>query len=150
MDSLSFEPAFWHWFILAVVLIIAEVLASGTFFLWTGVAAAAVGLLLLAVPTLGWEYQVLLFAGLSVASVYVWRRYLKTHPTQTDQPRLNRRGEQYIGRIFTLAEPIVNGQGKIRVDDSTWKVRGEDCSAGTRVVVSSVDGVVLEVEKPPG
>jgi hypothetical protein len=39
---------------------------------------------------------------------------------ESDQPKLNRRGEQYVGRTFTLEEPIVNGHGKIRVDDSTW------------------------------
>ena len=68
------------------------------------------------------------------------------HPTETDQPRLNRRGEQYIGRTFTLDEPIVNGLGKIRVDDSTWKIEGGDCAAGTRITVVGVDGVVLKVE----
>ena len=63
----------------------------------------------------------------------------------TDQPALNRRGEQYIGRTLTLDEPIVNGQGKIRVDDTTWKVEGDDMPAGTRVTVIGVDSVVLKV-----
>ena len=98
MDNLSFEPTFWHWLILAVILVIAEVFAAGTFFLWTGAAAAVVGLVLWAIPGLGWEYQVLLFAGLSVASVVVWRRYQKRHPTFTDQPRLNRFSQTHFVR----------------------------------------------------
>ncbi|MDF1530326.1 MAG: NfeD family protein, partial [Sedimenticola sp.] len=71
--------------------------------------------------------------------------YLVKNPTKSDQPRLNRRGEQYIGRIFTLSEPMVNGQGKIKVDDSIWKISGADCPAGARVKVVDVDGVVLKV-----
>ena len=76
--------------------------------------------------------------------------WLKRHPTETDQPRLNRRGEQYLGRVFTLEHPVVNGLGKIRVDDSTWKISGPDCSEGTQVRVVGVDGVVLRVEPDAG
>jgi hypothetical protein len=89
--------------------------------------------------------QILIFALFSVASIAAWRFYLVKHPTRSDQPRLNRRGEQYIDRTFTLSEPLENGQGRIRVDDSTWKIHGEDCPAGTRVRVVGVDGVVLQV-----
>ena len=68
-------------------------------------------------------------------------------PTETDLPTLNRRGEQYVGRHFTLEEAIVNGQGKIRVDDSTWKIEGpEDLPAGSQVQVIAVAGTVLKVE----
>ncbi len=58
---------------------------------------------------------------------------------------LNRRGAQYVGRLFTLEQPIVNGVGKLRVDDTTWKIIGEDCPVGTRVRVSGVESTVLKV-----
>jgi len=141
------NAVYWHWWALGLVLVILEAFSPGVFFIWMGVAAGAVGLVTLLIPDLGWEYQLLLFALVSVASVVLWRLLLDRHPTDTDQPRLNRRGEQYIGRAFTLDEPIVNGQGKIRVDDSTWKIEGEDCAAGSRVEVAGVDGVVLKVEQ---
>jgi membrane protein implicated in regulation of membrane protease activity len=134
---------FWHWLVLGVVLAIIEVFAPGAFFLWLGISAAIVGALLWLIPGLSWEIQVLIFAILSVASVVVARRYLTAHPLKTDLPNLNRRGQQYVGRTFTLEEPVVNGQGKIQVDDSTWKITCDDCEAGTRVVISGVDGVVL-------
>lgn len=145
---MTFETlSFWHWFILAVALIALEIFAPGTFFLWLGIAAAVVGVILYFAPDLGWEYQLMVFAIFSIASLAVWRVYLKRHPTETDRPTLNRRGEQYIGRTFTLDHPIVNGLGKITVDDSTWKIRGPDCEAGTQVKVTGVDGTVLLVEK---
>lgn len=140
---------FWHWWIAALVLFVLEAFAPGAIFLWMGVAAGVSGLALYLIPTMGWDYQVLLFALLSVASIIVWRTYLHRHPTATDRPTLNRRGEQYVGRVFTLEEPIVNGEGKIRVDDSTWKVRGQDCPRGSRVRVVGIDGAVLSIESEP-
>lgn len=157
MEALFQHIDHWSWWILAIALLVLEAFAPGTFFMWMGIAAGVVGLLLLLMPGIGWEYQIVLFAALSVASIAIWRQYFRKHPVQTDQPALNRRGEQYIGRTFTLAEPIVNGQGKIRVDDTSWKVLGEDAAAGSRVRVAGVDGVQLKVESidsqepsPPG
>lgn len=143
---LPFEINFWHWLIAGVLFGIIEVLAPGFFFLWLGAAAVLVGLLLVAWPALGWEYQVLLFALLSVASALIGRRYLWRRPIESDQPFLNRRGQEYVGRTFTLRVPIENGVGRVNVDDSMWRVRGEDCPAGTRVVVTGIDGTVLLVE----
>ncbi|MFZ0467817.1 MAG: NfeD family protein [Thiogranum sp.] len=135
----------WHWWILAVGLVILEVFAPGAFFLWLGIAAGVVGALAYLMPSLGWEYQVLAFSLLSVISIIVWRKFFRAQPSDTDQPNLNRRGEQYVGRLFTLNEPIVDGLGKIRVDDSTWKIRGEDCPVGSQVEVTGVDGTILKV-----
>ena len=99
---------FWHWWVATVALIVIEALAPGAIFMWLGVSAAVVGAVLLLAPDLSWEYQVLIFAVLSVATVVGWRIYHKSHPTETDLPTLNRRGEQYIGRKLTLDEAIVN------------------------------------------
>jgi len=140
---------YWHWWALGVVLVILEVFSPGVFLLWLAIAAGLVGLVMLAYPALPVAAQLLTFALFSVVSILLWRGYLKRHPTQSDQPLLNRRGEQYVGRVFTLDAPLVNGTGKIRVDDSIWKVRGSDCPAGTRVRVTGVDGVVLKVDPEP-
>lgn len=138
---------YWHWWIFAAALIILEMLAPGAFFLWLGIAAAIVGLVAFAIPAMTWEYQLLLFSVFSVISIIVWRKYFKVQASDTDQPTLNRRGEQYIGRTFTLEHPIVNGLGKIRVDDSTWKIEGDDCEAGSKIKVTGAEGTLLMVEK---
>lgn len=138
---------YWHWWILGTALIVLEIFAPGTFFLWMGVASGLVGFILLLAPELGWQYQFMVFAIFSIVSIASWRLYLRKHPTQSDRPTLNRRGEQYVGRSFTLEHPIVNGVGKIQVDDSTWKIRGEDCAVGSRVKVTGMDGTIMLVEK---
>jgi membrane protein implicated in regulation of membrane protease activity len=141
------DITFWHWLVLGVGLIILEVLSQTIFLLLIGISAVVVGLLVFMLPDMAWELQVVLFAAFSVSSIAIWRHYLRKYPTETDQPQLNRRGAQYIGRTFTLEEPIVNGQGKIRVDDSTWKIMGEDCPEGSKVEIIGVDGVVLKVNE---
>jgi membrane protein implicated in regulation of membrane protease activity len=144
---MSVAIAFWHWWVLGVALIILESLVPGFFFLWLGVAAGVTGALLLAVPSLAWQFQVLVFAALSVVSIVAWRAYQRRHPQESDQPALNRRAEQYVGRTLILAEPIVGRRGKVRIDDSTWRVEGEDLPAGAAVRVVAADGVVLRVER---
>ena len=145
MDMLT-ELNYWHWAIIAVILIVLEMFAPGAFMIWMGVAAAVVSVTMVFLPGISWETQFLVFAVISVVSIFGWRMYARKHPTATDQPNLNQRGAQYVGRVFTLQEPIVNGHGKIKVDDSTWKIEGSDCEPGTRVTVTGVDGVVLKVE----
>lgn len=141
------EPVvFWHWWILAGILLILELTAPAFFFLWLGIAAAAVGMILLVFPAMGLETQLVLFGVSSIAAVFAWKKYRETHPQTSDQPNLNRRGHQYIGRVFTLTDPIVNGDGKVTVDDSTWRVKGPDLAAGTAIRVTGIDGVVFKVE----
>ena len=145
MDALFQHVNHWTWWILAVALMVLEIFTPGTFFLFMGIAAAIVGFLLLLLP-LTWEWQILIYAVLSVLVTVGGRSYLKRRPVVTDRPTLNRRGAQYVGRTFTLDEPIVNGLGKIHVDDSTWKIEGSDCAVGSRVRVVGVDGTILKVE----
>jgi membrane protein implicated in regulation of membrane protease activity len=144
---MGFDIVFWHWLALGLLLLIVELLAPGMFFLWMAQAAGITGLLLLVLPSLSVETQFVLFSLLSIAGISIARKFFKRHPIISDQPLLNRRTAQYIGRVFTLQQPIVNGQGKIKVDDSTWKVRGEDCPAGTQVEVVDAESVVLLVKK---
>ena len=139
---------YWHWLVFALVLIIIEMLAPGAIFLWFGIAAGVVGLLLLIIPSMPWQLQWTLFAVLSISSVLAWRSYAKRNPPKdNDYPTLNKRGDELIGRVFTLEEDIINNYGKIRVDDTMWKIRGSDVGAGARVKVTAVDGTVLVVEK---
>ena len=137
---------YWHWWVLGVVLITLELFVTTSFFIWIGAAAGLVGLLLLIAPATGWQYQWLIFAVVSMVSIVLWRIYASKNPAGSDHPTLNRRGEQYVGRTFTLAEPIANGIGKIKVDDSMWKIAGEDCPIGSKIKVVETDGALLKVE----
>jgi membrane protein implicated in regulation of membrane protease activity len=135
----------WLWFILALVLVLLESVLPGIHFIWFGLAAIVVGTIALSID-IDWQVQVLAFAILSVASAFIVRRYFAPQNTPTDQPTLNERGSNYIGRIVVVADPIVNGRGRVRVGDSVWTASGPDMTAGARARVTSVDGTVLVVE----
>ena len=141
---------YWHWWALGGALAIVEAFVPGFVFLWLGIAAGLVGCVLWLWPPLGPDFQVLLFAGLSVASVLGWRRWQKTHPGPSDQPHLNRRGAQYVGRQAVLLAPITNGRGRIQLGDASWAVTGPDLPAGATVEVIGADGVVLQVRPLAG
>ena len=142
----GYQPDFWHWWILALGLIMLETVLPGTFFLWMGIAALILGVVAWVLPGVGWELQLILFAALSLLSIVGWRFWQSRNPSQSDHPALNRRGEQYIGQVFTLTTAIENGFGKVRVGDSPWRVRGPEAEAGRKVRVTSVDGVILVVD----
>lgn len=140
------ELVFWHWWVLAAALVGLEMLMPTTVLLWPGLAAAITGFVLAAAPGLEWQAQIFVFAILAVISVALARVYYRMQPQETADSGLNRRAERYINQQFTLQEPIVGGEGTLSVDDTTWRITGEDMDAGVRVRVTSVDGDVLQVE----
>ena len=141
------QIVFWHWWVLGIALVVLEIFAPGFIFFWLGIAAGVVGLVLIPAPDLAWQMQLLLFAIVSVVSIYAWRSVKRRMPTESDHPKLNRRGEQLVGHRFVLQDAIVNGRGTARVDDTRWKVSGEDLPAGATVRVTGVDGTSLLVER---
>lgn len=136
---------FWYWWIAAAIFLGLEMLSPGFFFLWMGVSAFITGLLFLVMPFMSPEFQLLIFAVLSMVSAIWWKNYLNRHPIETDHPHLNQRGAEYLGKNFTLITAIENGRGRVKVNDSTWRVEGEDCPAGATVKVIAVDGASFKV-----
>ena len=145
MGEFLSRAEFWHWWVLAVVLLALEVAAPGTFFLWLAIAAGVVGLIVLVLPELYWQVQVLIFAAAGAAAVVAWRLYARRLPQRSDDPTLNRRGEQYVGQVFHLTEPIVDGRGRMKVADTMWRIAGPDLPSGAKVRVVGVEGTVLRV-----
>ncbi|WP_313291245.1 NfeD family protein [Rhizobium rhizoryzae] len=139
----------WNWWILGFVLLAAELAAPGVFLIWIGLAALVMGtasLFLWEQAFWSWQIQLLLFAGLSVIITLIGRRFYGSDDAKTDQPLLNRRGESLVERTATLAEPIREGRGRIRLDDTWWPVSGPDLPAGMRVRVAHWSGSELIVE----
>lgn len=136
----------WHWWIVAAVLAAAETFIPGALAIWFAAAALLLGAVLLVLP-IPWQLQLVLFGALSVVATMLWWRYGRAKVDESTQPTLNQRGQQYIGRILPLAEPIEGGTGKVELGDTVWLVNGADAPAGTRVKVVGVKGAVLQVER---
>lgn len=148
LESLFNELGPWNWMALGFVLLILEILAPGVFLLWIGLAALIVGTLSLMVWDQSfwvWQLQVVIFLVLALACAFAGKRIVGKRGDQSDQPLLNRRGEQLVGRIATLSEPIANGRGRVKIDDTIWRVSGPDLPAGTQVRVKAATDLDLEL-----
>jgi inner membrane protein len=136
----------WLWFALAVILFVLETTIPGVHFVWFGLSAMVVGVIALATP-LGWEWQLIAFAVIALAAVFWVRQKSREESAKPDVPDLNLRGAQYIGRVVTIEDAIVNGRGKVRVGDTVWAAKGEDGPKGASVKVTGSDGTVLVVSR---
>ena len=141
----------WNWFIAAVLLLALETVVPGVHFLWFGIAASLVGLVAVLIAesghagAFGWPWQLVVFALFSIATVFWVRQRARPDQNLSDEPDLNVRGAQYVGRTFHVAETIRDGRGKIKVGDTLWPAEGPDAAVGTQVRVTGHSGTVLVV-----
>lgn len=150
IQNLIAETGIWTWWILAAILIGIEVLAPGTFFLWFGLSAIVVGAItmLLGLESTIWIWQIQLIAFVLFALLFaVLGRSLmqKRGWDKSEQPDLNDRGGQLVGRHAILTQPIRQGMGRAQLGDTTWRVEGPDLPEGAKVVVVSANGGTLKV-----
>ena len=148
IDRVISELGPWSWMVLGFVLLVAEVMAPGFFMLWIGIAALIVGavsLLIWDAAIWSWQVQVLVFLVLSLVSAFAGKKLMDGRDQPTDQPLLHRRGAQLVGRMATLAEPIKDGRGRIKLGDTLWRVSGPDLPAGTQVRVTGAADTDLEL-----
>jgi membrane protein implicated in regulation of membrane protease activity len=144
---------FWHWMSFGVGLLVMEMLLPGVFFLWMGIAAGGVGLLMLGLPDLDWRIQLVVFSALSIICVTGFRYWQSKNPTETDNPKLNQRGQQYIGRVVSLTKDMENGVGQAHVDDTVWQVSSLDAQSfkiKQKLKVIDIEGATLIIEAYKG
>jgi inner membrane protein len=148
--SLLAGLGFWSWLAIALVLMALETIIPGVHFLWFGLAAFIVGLLVAIVTSMGmadafpFPLQVVVFALLSVATVFGVKKLTGAKPND-HHADINAPGSQFIGRILVVEEAIKNGRGKVRAGDSVWLAEGEDAYIGAKVLVTGVNGTALVV-----
>lgn len=135
------------WMIFAVVLAIGEIVLPGIFLIWIAIAAAITGgaafLLPLPLPA-----QILIFAVLCLLATWAGRRWYRDNPVESSDPLLNDRAARMVGRNVIVIEPIVDGEGRVRLDDGTWSAVGPDAPLGARMIVVAAHGATLTVDVP--
>lgn len=142
----------WAWVIFGLILLGIEIVMPSTFLLWPGLSALVVGAITLVLGTENaiwpWQAQLLVFLGLSLLIAFFGRNYVRAKDfEQSEQPHLNQRGVQLIGQKAVLTTSIENGQGRAKIGDTTWSVRGPDLKKGETIQVTGTDGNALLVEK---
>ncbi|MEJ5927247.1 NfeD family protein [Corynebacterium sp. H128] len=135
------------WFIVAVVLATAELLAGEfTMLMLAGAALATAGIALADVPV--WA-EVACFAVCAVALLVFVRPVLNRHMRR--DLVLDTSPKALVGQTAEVLESVDAGRGQIRLDGSIWSARSlvptETFAVGERVHVVSIDGTTAVVFK---
>lgn len=113
---------------------------------WIGVPLALAGLFMsVRGYDNGW-WILSLGVAMLIADLLLTLLWARPAGKRTDEPALNRRSAQYIGRKVLVVESLVGGEGKVRVADTLWRVCGPDCPSGTWVKIVDIEGTRLVVE----
>lgn len=99
---MSVEIVFWYWFVLTVLFLVIEVVVPAFFFLWMSVASLITDIIVWIVPDLTMDIQIVIFSVLAVLAIIAWWLWGKRLKVSSDQPLLNQRGSQYIGRTCVI------------------------------------------------
>lgn len=145
------QPEWWHWAVLGIGLIIAELAVPAFFIVWFGLGALLVSVVVLVVPSLGLTAQLLTWTVASVAMVVIWFRIFKPgmHKTRIGMSDSNIVGE--IGMLTRDVEPYQKGQVRFQkplVGSESWEcISDEVIKSGERVKVLGIEGSFLKVGK---
>lgn len=139
----------WLWLLVGLALLAIEMLTPGGFFtIFFGVAATVVGVLtrlgLAGPPWMQW----ILFSGLSVASLVLFRKPLLAWMGRREVARPE--VDTLVGEETVLLEAVPeNGVGKAELRGTSWSARSVDGTAlpaGSRCRVQRIDGLTLWVK----
>ncbi|MEN8720296.1 MAG: NfeD family protein, partial [Oceanococcaceae bacterium] len=99
IEFLDAHVAWWHWVAVGLLLALGEMLIPSFFLLLIGASAVVVGLLLTVLP-LGFNLQLMIWAGLSALNVFLWFRVVQ--PRIPDRTRSGMAMETLVGQAGTL------------------------------------------------
>ena len=144
------ELVYWHWIVLGIVLMLAEIFIGSFFIFWFGAAAVVVGLSLTIAPSISASTQLIFWTMLSLVFAVAWFRFLK--PLSKDVTKAGLSREALIGEIGqVLSVPNGDKRGMVRfpaplLGSDEWLIMSQDSlSIGDRVSVKDVSGNSLIV-----
>ena len=144
------ELVYWHWIVLGIVLMLAEIFIGSFFIFWFGAAAVVVGLSLTIAPSISASTQLIFWTLLSLVFAVAWFRFLK--PLSKDVTKAGLSREALIGEIGqVLSVPNGDKRGMDRfpaplLGSDEWLIMSQDgLSIGDRVSVKDVSGNSLIV-----
>lgn len=138
----------YHWLSFACVMVMLEIFGFAGFML--GFALAGFTLFItLSYTDLIWQYQIIIFAVISLVVTVVWYKYQNNEDMADDETStLNKKESQLVGTKITLDEDIEPGKARVKIGDTTWAAIAEDAfKAGDIVEVSKVNGIFLHIAK---
>ena len=142
------EFVWWHWVVIGLILVGAEMLVPAFYLIWFGLGALLLGLILAVVP-MPMTAQLLVWTVLSSGLVLLWFRFLKPRTmTQAGQ------ADAILGEVGLLTRAVAPYErGEVRFQKpiagaESWPcIADEAIAAGSRVKVVSVEGNLFKISK---
>ena len=141
----------WHWVVLGILLLLFELAVPAFFLVWFGLGALIVGVVLLAIPSLSFAWQVLIWIVFSLVFIWLWFKVFKPgfYKTRAGMSKGAVVGE--IGLVIRDIRPFEKGQIRFQkpvLGDEVWEsIADEEIKAGERVKVLDVEGNLLKVSR---
>lgn len=135
----------WLWTIFAIVMGIGEIFTAGFFLLPFAIGGAAAAILAWVGANI--LAQWLVFFGVTIFSLAYLRKYIGRQD-EVEQPRVG--ANRWIGSEGVVLEAVDphSGAGMVRVLNEEWRATSPGpIPAGTRIVVTDVQGARLKVEQ---
>jgi membrane protein implicated in regulation of membrane protease activity len=149
---MGFQPQYWHWIVFGMVLVIAELFVPSFTIFWFGLAAVAVGVVLLAAPGMSFTWQLFIWALGSCLMTLLWFKLFK--PLMADRTKAGISREAIMGEAGQVIRAPEEGQrGIVRfatplLGEDEWPfICDEQVSTGDRVAVTDISGNTLIVAK---
>ena len=148
---MDIETVYWHWLVLGIILIIAEIFIPSFTILWFGLGAVLVGAVM-AMMDLDFSMQILLWTLASVAFTVLWFWVLKPKAEDRNNTELARQasiGE--AGQVIKLPTETTNGKLRFStpvLDQDEWEfVCDSQVQLGDRLHIKEISGNYLLVTK---
>jgi membrane protein implicated in regulation of membrane protease activity len=145
VDDFSISNPEYLWLGLAALLALAELFVPGVFLIWVAAAAAVTGILSLFID-LTVAGQLTVFGLSTILAVLGGRQWYLAHAVESENPLLNNRAAQLVGRTVTVVAAISATSGRVKVGDGEWPAKGPDMPIGTVAKVAAVESGVLLLE----
>lgn len=143
------EILWWHWIVIGILLMLAELAVPAFFLMWFGAAAVVVGGAVAVFPAFPFAYQIIAWTVGSVVLIWFWFKVFKRryHKTRIGFSRGTFIGE--IGLVIKDIQPFDKGRIRFQkpiLGDETWEsIADEEIRVGERVKVIDVEGNILKV-----
>lgn len=143
MNALSpiFDMA-WVWLVAGAVAMLLEIVVAGVYLFWIGLGAMLTGLVLFSLPRLPLWAQITVFIVAMFASIGIGIWGTRRQKANMASATLNSGMKALLGQSAIAIDAFAHGQGRIRVQDTSYPARLEqgDVKAGDRVEIVGLEG----------
>jgi len=152
VHGMGIQMADWHWLVLGMLMMLAEIAVPSFTIFWFGLGAIVVAGLLWMVPELGLTGQLLVWAISSISFTVLWFKLIR--PLMVDRTKAGIALEAVRGEVgHIIRAPVDDQRGVVRfttplLGDDEWSfICDQPVGIGDRVMVKDVSGNTLIVTR---